>query len=299
MGFPQGPPANVPPPPPHWGGFTPADPGHIPLRPLTVGEILGTAFGVVKRHFGLLGGLGVVLGALPVAARWVWLVASGQATFFASGAWVGDALSAGRVTLPSDIVAAISVSFALLVIVVLVLAGVTTSCAAADAVSRSATRSVISQRLAGRWPTMVIAAVLVGITAALGLAVLVVPGVLVFAFWALTAPVAVMEGDSVAGSLHRAVALSRGNRGRILGASLLVVVIAVAIDTGTSLLIQVLAGTGRSGMQLLLLGDSASIAVSSMTLPWVAAVLAVLYIDIRVRKEDLGPALRRYAAGPQ
>ena len=61
-------------------------------------------------------------------------------------------------------------------------------------------------------------AVIVGVLVAVGLMLLVVPGVFAYLILVLAAPVAVMERGAVGASLRRSALLTRGHRGRILGA---------------------------------------------------------------------------------
>jgi hypothetical protein len=77
--------------------------------------------------------------------------------------------------------------------------------------------------------------------------------------------------------------------------TLLILVITVAIEAVISSIVVALV-PGLSDTAALIVGDVATALVSGVTLPWVAAVIALLYVDIRMRSENLGPALRAHAA---
>jgi hypothetical protein len=76
----------------------------------------------------------------------------------------------------------------------------------------------------------------------------------------------------------------------------LILIITVAIESVFSSIVVGLL-PGLSAATSLIVGDVVAAVVSAITLPWVGAVIALLYVDIRIRTENLGPALRAHAAG--
>ena len=282
-----------PPPPSGWG--QPADPGPIPLRPLTAGDLLGAGLGVVRRHLGLLGPLSVLVAALSSAASLGVLAATGTLTEFADGTWADAMLSGRQVTLPIGIYLATGASLAITVIGAIMVSAVATACAGVDAMGRQSVRGALAERLAGRIGPLLATSAVVGVAVSVGLVLVVAPGVLIYAAWAAAAPAAAMERGGPAAALQRSVRLTRGRRGRVVGMTLLVLVVAFAINVLVSSVVQGAAG-GLSPVGSLVVSDAVSAIVAAVTTSWVGAVIALLYIDIRVRTENLGPALRAFAA---
>jgi hypothetical protein len=289
---------NIPNMPPSIGAWNQPVPGHIPLRALTVGDLLGAGLGVVWRHVALLAPIAMAIAALSSASSLLILQTTGALETVASGAWVDDlmqSLNSGRATLPTGLYISTTVSSLITVAGALLLAGIVAACAGADAVSRVPRPREVISRLRRGLGAAAAAALLIGIAIVLGSFLFIIPGLLVFTVWALSGPAAVMEGAGPAAALARSVRLSRGHRWRILGVTLLILVITVAIEAVISSIVVALV-PGLSDTAALIVGDVATALVSGVTLPWVAAVIALLYVDIRMRSENLGPALRAHAA---
>lgn len=290
---------NVPIMPLPPGGWSQPDPGHIPLRALTLGDLLGAGLGVVWRHVALLAPVAVVVAALSSAANLAILYSTGALQTVASGAWVDDlmdGLTTGRADLlPSGVYLSTTASSLITAVGTLLLAAIVAACAGADAVSRGPRPDEVAPRLRrGVGPASVVA-LLAGIAVVAGSFLFIIPGLLVFMVWALAGPAAVMEGARPGVALARSARLTRGHRWRILGATLLILVITIAIETVVSS-VAVAVIPGSSDTAALIVGDAAAVLVSGITLPWVASVIALLYMDIRLRTENLGGALRAHAA---
>lgn len=286
-----------PPPPPGWGP-PPADPGPIPLRPLTAGDLLGAGFGVVRRHLALLGPVAVLVSALSSAATMGILAGYGTLGEFASGQLYDDLLSgwqSGTMHVPAGLYTSAAVSMLISVTGTLVLSGLAAACVGVDAVGRQTVRGALAERLAGRtWP-LLLTAIAVGVAVSIGLVLLIVPGVLVYLAWAAAAPATAMERSGPSVALQRSARLTRGHRGRILGMTLLIVVIGYVIESIVSAVALAAAGS-LSPVASLVLSGSVTAVVAAVTSSWTGAVIALLYVDIRVRTENLAPALRAFAA---
>lgn len=296
-------------PPP---GYLPAayqqpDPGLIPLRPLAIGDLFGVGLRLARRHIGLLGPIAVLVSLLSSAVDLLVMSTTGTLHTFASGSWLeslgaglggslGGSADAALPTIPAGLYVSVMTSAAVSVTGTLLLSGLVAACAGADAVSKTATPGVIRSRLRG--PHVVIAAavaLMVALATLLGSLMLIAPGVLAFAVWALAAPVAVMERSGFARSLVRSARLTRGHRWRIIGVTLLILVVTVAIEAVISALVLTMANI-TDPVTSLLVSDGVTALVSAITLPWIASVIALLYIDIRVRTENLAAALHGQAA---
>lgn len=289
---------NFPNVPPQAGAWSLSDPGRIPLRPLGVGDLLGGGLGVVWRHIARLAPIAVLFAALSSAVELVTLHLTGTLRSFASGVWVEDlmnGLKVGHATLPTGIYVSATVSSLVTVAGALFLSAVVAACAGADALDRTPRPGAVADRLRGRLGAAAVVAVIVGAAMLLGSFVLVVPGVLAFVVWSLAAPVTVMERSGPAASLARSARLTRGHRWRILGVMLLIVIITVAIESVVSSIAIALVPS-LSDVAALIVGDVVTALVSAITLPWVSAVIALLYVDVRLRTENLGQALRMHAA---
>src|SRR5699024_6979286 len=116
-----------------------------------------------------------------------------------------------------------------------------------------------------------------------GSVLLVVPGVFAFLVWAAAAPACVMERAGPVAALRRSVHLTRGHRGRILGVTLLVVVISYAVELVVSAL-ALAPFPSLSGTAALIASTAVGAVVSAVTMSWTAAVIALLYVDIRLRR---------------
>jgi hypothetical protein len=124
---------------------------------------------------------------------------------------------------------------------------------------------------------------------------LVVPGVIAYLILVLAAPVAVMERGSVGASLRRSSTLTRGHRGRILGAVALAMIAGTIASAFAAFIAGALVGQSSSGTALLVT-EFVSVLVGGLAAAWTGAVVAVLYVDVRIRTEHLDQALRAAAA---
>lgn len=292
-------PVNQPTYPPHpWGGGAP-DPGLIPLRPLLLGDVVGVGFAVVRRHLALLGTVAVLISVGATAAEWAILSGTGSLDAFASGDWIAawrSDLAAGRIdSLPIGIYAAVGASSLISVAGTLALSGLAAGCAGVDAVRRHPDREAVRARLRGRIGALVTVSVLVAAVSLVGSLIFVVPGLIAYAVWAVAAPAAVMEGARPGAALIRSARLTQGRRWRVLGVTLTIVVLAGVIDAVVASIVTAAAAQMSAAAAFALSGAVGAV-VAGVTASWVGAVIGLLYVDARLRSENLAPALRAYAA---
>lgn len=129
---------------------------------------------------------------------------------------------------------------------------------------------------------------------------LVVPGVYLYVAWAVATPVLLLEDIRGRGALKRSRELVRGRWWPTVAVLLLVAILTAIVQ---AIFLGLLAGVvSASGSEVALaladaIGQTAS---SALTTPLSAAVLAVLYFDLRVRKEgfDLELLARRLGVDP-
>lgn len=269
-----------------WGA---TQPGPIPLRPLTVGEILGTAVTVLRRSLAPLVLTALVVGVLSAAVTVGVLAAAGTLQAYAEATWLEDVLRGGT-SIPASILVSALAGLIVSVTGAQVVAGVATVYAGALAQGRDG-RGELAGRLRGRWPALLAVAVVVGVLVSLGLMLLVVPGVLAYLVLALAASVVAMERSGLSDSLRRSAALSRGHRGRIFGALALALLISTVGGAIVTTVLGSLFGQ-HDAVTTLLITQGVGAVVGAFTGAWTGAVVALLYIDVRIRTERLDYALR-------
>jgi hypothetical protein len=297
------PPAPAPPP-----GTTPqpvtAEPvyrptaGGIPLRPLGVGDILDGTFTTIRRNPRATLGLAVLLITLQQA-----LVVGAQLitgdiptlTGFGGGSFSLELLGGfgGLIgTLLSAVVGAVLTG--MLVVVV-----------SEDVLGRRVTAGQVWARVRPRLWALLVAAAIAGLLPYVGLLFLVIPGVILWGAWALTTPALVLEGLGPFQALRRSWRLAWPAFARVwsvrtlseLLATLMQFLIAVPFAVGGTLVALALGGDEGSQLPVLalVLVVLGGIVAGTLTAPFLAGVLALLYVDRRMRAEGLDLVLQRQA----
>ncbi len=281
--------------------FGAQQPGLYPLRPLRIGEIFAAALRVAWRHIAVLAPAGLIVLVLAAAAELAVLSASGSLENFASGSYAVISVDATPAELDSivsylwsNILPALAASVAVSLVGNQILAGVATPFAAIGATTTSGDNSAGLARLRPRLPVLIGIGLVAGLATALGFVLLIVPGILLWLMFMPAGPVAVMEGSSIGNSLRRALIVSRGFKGRLLGVGVLTGLISGAIN----LLLSSVLGRAISttdAVQHLFLTQGISVLIGALLAAWSSAVTAMLYIDIRMRREGLAQALQANA----
>jgi hypothetical protein len=314
------------------GGYGPLAPrpGIIPLRPLGLGEILDGAFRAIRANPRVMFGLSAVVVAVTVAIQSVlqWYVGGLIAGELADVSATLDPTGANGVTetlAPTLATAATSplVSVAVTVLTGLLIVSVSRSVigqriSVGEAWSRS-WRRVLLLLVFSFVSTAIILAVwaaFVGVLVLLGTAeqwgVVVVLGLLGglallaatvwFSIRILLIPATlVLEGTGVGTAIRRGWRLTRGSFWRLLGiyllTSIMVAVVAGLIATPASLVSAFLLQDPllTSFGSIVIIGI-ANVVAYTLTTSFMAAVLALLYIDVRMRREGLDVELARASA---
>ena len=302
------PPPTVPPPPgwappPATGQWTAYPttyqsaprPGIVPLRPLSVGEILDGAFTAIRRYPRTVLGLSASIAAIQQLLGFLVDVSTGG---FASP-------SANRFNALGTVSGLIS----LLINAVLATAlmGMLTLVIGDAVIARSAPLRSVWSRLRPLMWRLLLAAFLAAILPWLGLIALIVGGVLLWVALAFTTPALVLERLTVRQALRRSWRLTMSSFWRVFGIRLLAWVLAAVIGgilsiPGAVIGVAATANSLESGSDANIgLGAEIAIRLSSflanaITLPFVAGVVALLYIDTRMRAEALDVTLARAAA---
>lgn len=303
-------------------------PGIIPLRPIGLGEILDGAVTYIRQNpKATLGLSAIIAGAsqiiLVLSGGWLGL------RFARAGAMSPQALDSAR-----EIVGTFGASSAALLVTIVVtilasllLTGMLTAIVGRAVLGQRATIGTAWQQAAPRLPALLGIAVLISLVLILAMIVLVTPGVLiavfgslgwgialavlgflawfvvlawVFTTFALATPTAVLERASAVTALRRSRALLRGsgNWWRAFGILLLAWIIAGLIGG----LLQLPFSGGQFALQATgsfvmgqILATIGAILAATVVSPFSSGVPALLYVDMRMRREGLDMELQRAA----
>lgn len=131
-------------------------------------------------------------------------------------------------------------------------------------------------------------ALLSGLLLAVGFLLLVVPGVYLFAAWSVASPALLVEQLGVTSALDRSRELVRGRWGPVAGALLV-----------SNLLVSMVGMLGAAflfaddldhpSVLTIVVVNVIGILTQLVTVPYLAAISVVLYLDLRVRKEGVHP----------
>jgi hypothetical protein len=319
-------PPPLPPPPPGygWGPQVPPAPrpGVIPLRPLGVGEILDGAFTTIRRYpaatLGLSGAVMLVVEVIQVLASYRIL----------HGVAAGSTRNASTTTVQLIVGVASLLATTLL-------SGVLAAIVGQAALGRPmgagdawrATRPVLLRLLGATLLISLIGSVIVLIGALPGIGLLIAGvhdggiallalGVLagfVFAIYvtfslSFTTPALMLEKQGILASMMRSRTLVKGSWWRVFGVILLSAVIGLvvsgiiavpftALGGGFSILTSD-AAPHQVSFSALLLTSAGALIAATIVRPFESGVIALLYLDRRMRAEALDLTLQRAAATP-
>jgi hypothetical protein len=267
----------------------------IPLRPLGVGELLDGTFSTIRRNPRATVGLAALLVTLQqVISLAVQLGTDGLPTQVGDETESIEALVGGFGGITSALVSAV---------IAAVITGMLVVVVSEDVLGRRVSAADVWRRIRPRlWP-LLLAAAMAGILPYVGLLFLIVPGLILWALWALTTPALVLEGLGPIAALRRSAQLAGPALIRVWGVRSLSVLMGlliqalIALPFGLIAVLIVLAGDGDPGttatVAILALDVLGAIVAGMITAPFLAGVLALLYIDRRMRAEGLDFVLRR------
>ena len=305
---PFGQPSGYPPP----GSFGPPPgfkPGIIPLRPLSLGEILDGAFATMRRNPGATLGLAAIVTTIGQLVQ----------VFLILGVEHGDRHGGASAVL-LIVGALISLIFQLL------LSGALTLVVGDAVLGKRMSMNEALHRVLPRVPALfgvvvlqilvalaaalpgIILAVIAGVAGIPGLAVLIGIADAVFFVYvvvrvSLSAPALVLEGQRPVAALRRSSALVRGSWWRIFGITLLVYVVGRLTGGLIGIPFSLLSGVSLAGSEDsytaggLLWGAIGGIVSGTVSYPIISGSIAILYIDRRMRREGLDLTLARSVSG--
>jgi hypothetical protein len=144
---------------------------------------------------------------------------------------------------------------------------------------------IVARGFAVALPVIVIA-IAFSIIMTIGMMLLVVPGIFVIVVFAVTVPAYVVEKPGIVGSFRRSWNLTKGNRWRVLGilVILMVILAIVGMVIGAAAGFSVVMGTDLTFVLIV------NYVVSAFSAALMSVAIAVMYHDLRVAKEGVSTA---------
>lgn len=303
-------------------------PGIIPLRPLTLGEILDGSFRAIRTNPGVMFGLSAAVVVVTVALSTLvgyYVVAVLQSTW-------PDFLGDLDPTATSGVVSSFSssagsvISALVMLFVQPILTGLLIVSVSRSVLGKKVSLSEVWNLTRGRklrllgfslalsLVGLLAMAVVVGLvvllavnnqdvaavaTGILGAALLAVGGVWVSTRTLLVAPTMALEGTSFRQAVTRGWKLTYGSFWRLFGIYLLVTVMMSIISSLLQTPVGLVSGFMLTNPDLQIVGvvlNAVSLALTeTVTLAYTGAVIALLYVDVRIRREGLDVELARAA----
>jgi hypothetical protein len=308
--------------PPRWGGgpsprsaeasSAQGRTGRIPLRPLDVGDVLDSTFGTIRRNPRTMIGLAALLVTLQQLLAVAAEVGTGD---------IPSVFGAFSQSAPLQVAGGIGIvlSLVLTTVVGAVLTGMVVVVVSEDILGRRVRLRDVWDRVRPRlWALITGAAIagalpfaglifllLPGAGVPLALITLVVPGALLWGAWALTTPALVLERLGPIRALRRSWRLAFPAFWRVWGIRVLSVLLGWVMQSlllipfaALGALIANLLGAGGDvplplpALACLVLG---SILGGMIAQPFLAGVLALLYVDRRMRAEGFDIVIQQQA----
>ena len=308
-----------------------AQPGIVPLRPLNLGEMLDGAFKAIRANPKVMFGLSLIVMSVVALIEGVLMYfVLDSTTQLVSGEMTEEAMAAfGASTLSSALLVSLASGFATIILTGLLILSVSQS-----VLGRVVTLAALWQQARGQiWrlvgQTIVVgflttAAILLALVGTLMLVGLAVAGAgdsvgawvifpilvmlvlgLVAGAWlgvrlSLAPPTLMLERARIWPSIRRSWSLTQGHFWRIFGILAVSLVIVLAASAALQVPVSVFAAFAFQGGDTIALGpllltNVVSVLISAVTVPFYAAVLALVYVDVRMRKEGLDVELARAA----
>ncbi|MGH2870945.1 MAG: hypothetical protein ACRDL5_00575 [Solirubrobacteraceae bacterium] len=252
------------------------------LQPLGVGEILDAAVRLYRRSARSLWRI-VLIVIVPVAIIEQLAVAAS----LPSNAYV----SGGSLYTPTGTVGGLGlvVELVLGLLAVLVLNGALAICLVDSYIGNPIDWRTSLQAALARLGPLVWLALLYGALVFIGFVLFVVPGIYLVTVWCVAIPAVMFEEVGAVGALGRSQRLTRG-RWWPTFAALLATIVALVI---VLFVVGLVFGGIESGLSVgsigpwLVIGALGTIVTDLIVYPFIGAVVAVIYIDLRVRHEEL------------
>ena len=255
----------------------PSSPYTPQLRPLSIGEILDAGFKLFRNRFATLMGC-VLIPFVPLTILGTILVASADENAFDVNAPASDSGSALVANLIDNIVSGAAAAVAI--------AACFRVISGAYLGERTGVGSSLRYGLS-RLPALIVAYIAMYIAVAIGLVLILVPGIFLAVKWSMTFAVIVAERAGPFRAMGRSWTLTRGHWWRTFGTLAVVGLLAFVLTVVLFAAFGAFIATSDSISELTVavLTVLISVVVLTATYPLVAAIVAVLYYDLRVRTE--------------
>jgi hypothetical protein len=280
-------------------------PGCVPLRPLGVSDILDGSFTMIRRNPRVTLGLSAV-----VAAAQVLLVALLELLSFAAFGNINVTSSSNpnASTGLGPLLGDESVQFVGLIVSTLlgaVLTGMLTAAITQDVLG---VRLDVRQAWASARPrlgALIAIALITTVLEFVGLLFFLAPGIWLWGVWAVSVPALMVEGTGVRAALRRSRELVRGTFWRVWGiralGALIVQVVSVFIAAPFAIVGAVVdsdafsasSGNNHIPFVFVVLTALGSAVAATFVAPVRAGIDALLYVDLRMRKEGLDIVLQQ------
>jgi hypothetical protein len=284
-------------------------PGCIPLRPLAVSDILDGTFKVIRRNPRVTLGLSALFAVVQVIGT-----AGFQVVVFHQLRQVrlNDAANPNDPTANlAPLLTELTAAFSVLVIGAIlgaVLTGMLTLVVTQDVLGVRLSAGEVWRRAKGRmWPLIALS-LLTTFVEGIALIPCLVLGIWLWGIWAVAVPAFMVEGTTITGALGRSRQLVSGTFWRVWGiralGALIVSIVGSLIGLPFSLLGLALSGNGLDALTgastslpvaYLVLTSIGSVVTVTFTAPVRAGIDALLYVDLRMRKEGMDIALQQDA----
>ncbi|AIJ21122.1 glycerophosphoryl diester phosphodiesterase membrane domain-containing protein [Amycolatopsis methanolica] len=307
----QMPPAPPPPDAPYqqqgWGprpGY--GKPGVIPLRPLTVGEILDGAITTMRRHPALVFGSSAVVAVIGAVLQLLasrYLLPDVQTLQNLGPAATDQQIQDAALDVLGDTALITGVAVIITVLTQTFLSGFLTVVIGKAVLGKPVTFAEAMAEAKPRFLPLLGATIVYVLLVAAGSVLCLIPGIWLYTLFGLTTPALVLERAKVGQALSRSRQLVSGSWWRCFGILLLAGVIATVLQYLVDIPFSLSAGgtdvlTGEAvpaGWGALLLVAVGQVIAQTIVQPFVANTTALLYIDQRMRKEGMDLQLARAA----
>lgn len=255
----------------------------MPLRPLGLADILDGSVRVIRRHPGAMLGPSAVFAVIRVAVT------------------AGLELGAYRFlnTSELDLITTLVIG----ALLGTALTGLLTLVVTQDVLGARITTREVLTRVRGRAWTLLGLATVTTVLESVALLPMLVLGLWLWGLWAVAVPAMMVEGSTIGGALARSRLLVAGLWWRVWGIRALAFLLAGLLSLVLSAPFIVLAAlvasrglfvTGPPVAAVLIIAVG-SVLASTLTAPIRAGVDALLYVDLRMRREGLDIVLRTQA----
>ena len=249
------------------------------LRPLSVGEVLDASFKVVRQSFGTLA-MCVLVVAVPLSIVQTLVAASTRDNAFNLDTTTDTSVDTGTE------IAGQLLSATLSVILMTLAAAACFRAVSGVYLGESPTVGSSLSFAAGRLLPLIGLALLYFIGIIPAFIALIIPGIWLSVAWSLSYPALLSEGLGPVAAVRRSFRLVRGRWWATFGA-LFVMYLLVAVVSGIIGVLfgaTLIAATDNEAVAAVI-STIANTLSSLITLPLMAAVLTIIYFDLRVRKE--------------